>query len=469
MKYSILVVDDDENVRESLCTFLKSEGYDVETASSGKKALEKTARNSFPLLITDLKLPDVDGLKLYENIKKAAPSTLAVIITGHASLNSAVEAIRAGAYDYVEKPFPMEKVLVIAKRAFEHAELLAQNTYLNEELKDRYHPDNIVGSHATIQKVFELIGKVARTEVTVLIRGESGTGKELAARAIHYISRRKNSKFVALSCGALPETLIESELFGYEKGAFTGAFSRKLGLFEIADGGTLFLDEIGDLSPATQVKLLRVIQEKEFQPVGGLKQIKVDVRLVSATNKDLEQAVKEGKFREDLYYRLNVVQIELPPLRDRKDDIPLLIKHFLKKFNSDKSVSKQAMGLLSRYNWPGNVRELENVIERAVALSEVKNITPEDLPKMLKEPVPGSEHVDVRLTGHIPPEDEISTITNFKKARDKFEEAFLRKSLDVCEGNISKAARKCGISRRHFYQKIKKYQMVRGQGLGEII
>ena len=444
MKHSILVVDDDENVRESLDVFLKSEGYDVETASSGKGALEKTAENSFPLLITDLKLPDIDGLKLYENIKKTNPAVIAVIITGHASINSAVKAIRAGAYDYIEKPFSMGKVLAIVKRALEHARLLDRNTYLNEELKDRYHPDNIVGSAPAMQKVFELIRKVAGTDATVLIRGENGTGKELAARAIHYISRRKNNKFVALSCGALPETLIESELFGYEKGAFTGALSRKTGLFEIADGGTLFLDEIGDLSPMTQVKLLRVLQEKEFQPIGGLKQVKVDIRLVSATNKNLEQAIKEEKFRKDLYYRLNVIQIELPALRDRKDDIPLLVKHFLKKFGSGQTLTNQTMNLLLEYSWPGNVRELENLIERAVVLSDMGNITPEDLPETVKEPKPGSE-------------GQARTLGNFKKARDKFEESFLKKTLDICGGNISKAARRCGISRRHFYQKIKKY------------
>ena len=448
MKYNILVVDDDENIRESLDAFLKSEGYNVETASSGKKALEKTAGNSFPLLITDLKLPDIDGLKLYENIKKTNPAALAVIITGHASINSAVKAIRAGAYDYIEKPFSMGKVLAIVKRALEHAGLLDRNTYLNEELKDRYHPDNIVGSDPAMQKVFELIRKVAGTDATVLIRGENGTGKELAARAIHYISRRKNNKFVALSCGALPETLIESELFGYEKGAFTGALSRKSGLFEIADGGTLFLDEIGDLSAMTQVKLLRVLQEKEFQPIGGLKQVKVDIRLVSATNKNLEQAVKEEKFRKDLYYRLNVIQIELPALRDRKDDIPLLVKRFFKKFGSGQTLTNQAMNLLLKYGWPGNVRELENLIERAVVLSDGGNITPEDLPETVKEPKPGSE-------GQAP------TLVNFKKARDKFEESFLKKTLDICGGNISRAARRCGISRRHFYQKIKKYEIGR--------
>lgn len=441
MKYKLLLVDDDKNIREAVGTALREEGYDVEMASCGKAAIEKSNSNGFPLLITDLRLPDITGVELYNTIKRVHPETLAIIITGHGSLKSAIEAIRLGAYDYVQKPFKMQEFLLTVRRALQHAELLNQNIYLKRELEEKYHPDNIIGTDPAMLRTFDLMNKVARTDVTVLVRGESGTGKELVARAIHHLSRRAGGRFVALSCGALPETLLESELFGYEKGAFTGAVSRKPGLFEMADGGTFLLDEVGDLSPATQVKLLRVLQEREFQPVGGVKQVKVDVRLISATNKDLEQAAKEGRFREDLYYRLNVVTIELPPLRERKDDIPLLARYFLKKLGSSRMLSKEAAAVITAYPWPGNVRELENVLERAVVLGNGPHITPEDLPE--------------RLVAGKAPETAIAESFSFKEARGKFERQFLHKVLDMCDGNVSEAARKSGISRRYFYQKIK--------------
>jgi two-component system response regulator PilR (NtrC family) len=447
----ILVVDDDENVRETVGSVLTGEGYSIETASSGAEAIEKAGSNSLAVMVTDLKLPDTDGVRLYQTIKKKHPDTLAIIITGHASLQSAIRAIKAGAYDYLEKPFRMEDILLTVKRALDHAELLNQNIHLRQELKEKYRPENIVGAHPKMQEVFDLIRKVAAADVTVLIRGESGTGKELAARAIHYASQRKNTRFVALSCGALPETLLESELFGYEKGAFTGAVSRKPGLFETADGGSLFLDEIGDLSPATQVKLLRVLQEREFQLVGGIRQMKVDVRLLSATNKDLEKAMREGSFRKDLYYRLNVLQIELPPLRERKDDIPLLVKHFLAKFGSRQTVLKETMNALVGYDWPGNVRELENAIERAIVLAKTNQITTDDLPdrivvgELARHPLSGAEqHVES---------------LNFRKAREKFEKQFLQDAVDACAGNIAEASRRSGISRRHLYQKLNKYHI----------
>ena len=451
MALRILVVDDDENVRETVGSVLTEEGYSIETASSGAEAIEKAGRNSLAVMVTDLKLPDTDGVKLYQTIKKKHPETLAIIITGHASLQSAIRAIKAGAYDYLEKPFRMEDILLTVKRALDHAELLNQNIHLRQELKEKYRPQNIIGAHPKMQEVFDLIRKVAAADVTVLIRGESGTGKELAAHAIHYASQRKNARFVALSCGALPETLLESELFGYEKGAFTGAVSRKPGLFETADGGSLFLDEIGDLRPATQVKLLRVLQEREFQPVGGVKQMKVDVRLLSATNKDLEKATREGKFREDLYYRLNVLQIELPPLRERKDDIPLLVKHFLAKFGSRQTVLEETTNALVGYDWPGNVRELENAIERAVVLAKAHQITTDDLPdrivagELARHPLSGAEQ-------HVEP-------LNFRKAREQFEKQFLQDAVDACAGNIAEASRRSGISRRYLYQKLNKYHI----------
>ena len=461
----ILVVDDDENVRETVGSVLTEEGYSIETASSGKEAIEKAGSNSLAVMVTDLKLPDTDGVKLYQTIKKKHPDTLAIIITGHASLQSAIRAIKAGAYDYLEKPFRMEDILLTVKRALDHAELLNQNIHLKQELEAKYRPENIVGTHPKMQKVFDLIRKVASADVTVLIRGESGTGKELAARAIHYASQRKNTRFVALSCGALPETLLESELFGYEKGAFTGALSRKPGLFETADGGSLFLDEIGDLSPATQVKLLRVLQEKEFQPVGGVRQMKVDVRFLSATNKDLEKAIREGKFREDLYYRLNVLQIDLPPLRERKDDIPLLVKHFLAKFGSRRTISKETMNALVSYDWPGNVRELENAIERAIVLAKNSQITPDDLPDriVVGELARPSSHS--REGGNLSGEgrgEEFQSF-DFKKAREEFEKKFLQNVVNTCAGNITEASRRSGISRRHLYQKLNKYHITKEQ------
>ena len=451
MKQRILLVDDDENIRETLGTVLREEGYDVEVVSSGKEAIKENSKSDFALLITDLKLPDIDGIELYNTVKKAHPETLAIIITAHAGIESTIKAIRLGAYDYIQKPFQMEEILLTVKRALQHAELRDQNVYLKRELKDKYHPDNIVGTNPGMLRTLNLMRKVASTDVTVLIRGESGTGKELAARAIHHMSKRADEKFVALSCGALPETLLESELFGYEKGAFTGALSKKPGLFEIADCGTFFLDEVGDLTPSTQMKLLRVLQEREFQPLGGVKQTKVNIRFIGATNKDLEDATKHGKFREDLYYRLNVITIELPPLRERKDDIPLLAKHFLEKLGSQRALSEETMALLTSYSWPGNVRELENAIERAVVLGTGNTITPEDLPEILQE--------EDTLSEPVSGQEQTRQSLDFKKARDGFEEHFLRKTLHICGGNISEAARKCGISRRYFHEKIKKYKI----------
>ncbi|MCD5390469.1 sigma-54 dependent transcriptional regulator [candidate division NPL-UPA2 bacterium] len=443
----ILVVDDEENMRKSLKALLGTEGYEVRTASSGEEAIRVAGDEVFPLLITDLRLDGMDGMDAYRAIKERSPRTLAIIITGHASLKSAIEAIRLGAYDYLVKPFKPEEILLTVRRASEHQQLVEENVHLQGELGEKFGFNNIVAKSTPMEEVFQLMRKVAPSSVTVLLRGESGTGKELVARAIHYNSPRKEKRFIGVSCGALPETLLESELFGHEKGAFTGALKQKRGLFEVADGGTIFLDEIADLSLSTQMKLLRVLQEQEFQRVGGTDLIRVNLRLISATNKDLEDGVREGKFREELYYRINVVSISLPPLRERKDDIPLLVQHFLKKHQAaTKTVPPKTMELLMMYHWPGNVRQLENVVERAIALSQGRVISENDLPPQ------------IRLNSQPASPDQLGNLT-FQEARENFEKQFLQRAILRNRGNISATSREIKLSRRHFYEKMKSYHI----------
>jgi len=447
MQARILIVDDEENMRNTLAAVLKRQGYATETAASGEEAVSLAERAAFDLIITDLKMPDMDGIEVFRRVKVIQPDIAAIIITGYASLDSAIEAIRLGAYDYIVKPFKMEQLLLSIERTIEHLRLVRENRQMRRELEEKFGLDNIVGKSKKMLEIYKIVERVAPTDATVLLRGESGTGKELFARAIHYSSLRQEKPFVPVACGALPETLMESELFGHEKGAFTGAISQKRGLFEIADGGTLFLDEIGDLTPAIQMKLLRVLQEREFTRVGGTKPIKVDVRIICATNRNLEEMVEKGEFREDLYYRINVVPIFLPPLRERKEDIPLLVQHFLAKYGaSDKRIAPEAMELLMKYSWPGNVRELENVIERAVVLSEGDTIPPEVLPDRLRPCLLPEADMAVDALG-----------MTLQEARDRFEASYLRALLEECGGNISLASKKAGISRRHFYEKMKAY------------
>ncbi len=401
----ILVVDDERSMRDFLSIMLKKAGYDVTTAVDGEEAVNILHKDIFDLVITDLKMPKVDGLQVLKTVKELSPDTVVIVITAFASTETTVEAMKEGAYDYITKPFQNDEMKIRIKKALEKRRLSAENILLKKELKDRAVFDNIVGRSEKIEKVFELVRKVSDSMSNILIYGESGTGKELIARAIHFNSRKKEKPFVTINCGALPEGLLESELFGHMKGSFTGAVFNKEGLFEVANGGTIFLDEIGETSPAIQVKLLRVLQDKEFKRVGGTKEIKVDVRIITATNRDLSKAVAEGKFREDLYYRLNVIPITLPPLRERADDIPLLADHFLNKFNKAlnknvKGFSQTTMELFRNYEWRGNVRELENVIERAVALSNSEIITPECLPDILRNSSRSSSAVPV----NIPPE-----------------------------------------------------------------
>jgi len=388
---TILIADDEANIRRVLEAVLSKEGFEVITAENGKRALDAVSTNTaIDVLVSDLIMPDINGVELLEAARQINPSISVIMITAHGTIKSAVDAMRLGAFDYIAKPFDLDELKVVVKKALERRHLIDENRELRQQLKTRYRFDNIVGTSSKMQEVFRLVERVADTRASVLIRGESGTGKELIARAIHFNSSRAQSPFVPVVCIALSEQLLESELFGHEKGAFTGAISQKPGRFEMAHGGTLFLDEIGDIPGKVQMKLLRILQEREFERVGGTKTIRVDVRVVTATNQDLENAVKEGKFREDLYYRLQVVQIIIPPLRDRLDDIPLLVEHFIDKYAKDngKSVryaSPEALELMMNYRWPGNVRELENAIERAIVLADadVHLITPDLLPPSL--------------------------------------------------------------------------------------
>jgi DNA-binding NtrC family response regulator len=384
---TILIADDEPNIRRVLEAMFTKDGYSVLTAENGKKAIDLASANTIDLLISDLIMPDMTGVEVLRAVKEAQPHCAALMITAYGTIKTAVEAMRLGAFNYISKPFEMDEVRVLAKQALENRALREENVYLKQQLRTNYRFDNIVGASKRMQEVFKVVERAADSRATVLIRGESGTGKELIARALHYNSPRASKPFIAVSCAALTETLLESELFGHEKSAFTGAAAQKLGRFELANQGTLFLDEIAEIPPSIQVKLLRVLQEREFERVGGTKSIKVDVRLVAATNKDLEKAVADKEFRDDLYYRLQVIQIFMPPLRDRSEDIPALGDHFLQKYCREngrkiKTISRETLDLLVKYRFPGNVRELENVIERAVVLADknAAEIGPDLLP-----------------------------------------------------------------------------------------
>mgnify|MGYP003767032177 CR=1 FL=1 len=385
---SLLIVDDEPNIRRVLEAVFTKDGYQVQTAENGRKALDILATDpNLNVAVCDLIMPDMNGVEVLKAAKEINPRLSVVMITAHGTIKTAVDAMKLGAFDYITKPFDMDEIKLIVKNALERSRLLGENVELKQELKGRYKFDNIVGNSGKMQEVYKVIERVAASNATVLIRGESGTGKELVARAIHYNSPRAQKQFVAVSCAALPETLLESELFGHEKGAFTGAVGQKAGRFELAHQGTLFLDEVPEITPAVQVKLLRALQEREFERVGGTKTVKVDVRLIAATNRDLEQLVADGQFRADLYYRLQVIQIFLPALRERREDIPSLVEHFIAKFNKEngkqaKFLSPEAMDLVMKYDWPGNIRELENAIERCVVLADPSDelLTPDLLP-----------------------------------------------------------------------------------------
>ncbi len=388
MRASMLIVDDEASILEFLAMLFETEGFAVETSRSTAEAQRALANNSYDLVLCDILMPDGNGLDLLKEIKGASPNTAVVMMTAFTSTKTAIEAMKLGAYDYVSKPFDVEELKIITQKALERAELADENVYLRRELEQKYTFNNIIGKSARMQAIFALVERIARTSSTVLIHGESGTGKELIARAIHFASPRASRRCLSINCGALPENLLESELFGHERGAFTGAVREKKGLFQEADRGTLFLDEIGELTPSMQVKLLRALQEKTVRKVGGNQEEPIDVRVITATNQNLESRLQTGEFREDLYYRINVLPIHLPPLRQRREDIPLLVDFFLQKYSrqmelSTRQISVEAMRLLEGYDWPGNVRELENVIERALALSHAETISSRDLPAHL--------------------------------------------------------------------------------------
>jgi len=447
MKEEILLIEDDASAREGLKIALEEEGYSVIEASTGEEGLKWIKRKHIPLLITDLKLPGINGMEVLKKTLKISPSTEVIILTAYGTVENAVEAMKEGAYHYLTKPIHLDEFLIVVKKALDHYKLKEKVELLEKELEERYSFENIIGTSRKMREVFQTITQVAPTKAPVLITGESGTGKELVARAIHRRSDRKDKPFVVIHCGALVTTLLESELFGHEKGAFTGAIESKPGRFELADGGTIFLDEISEIEPSVQVKLLRVLQEQEFERVGGVKTIKVDVRILSATNVNLEERVKEGKFREDLYYRLKVITIHLPPLRERKEDIPLLVHAFIKEASQAnrkeiKGITSRALTVLMNYHWPGNVRELKNVIESMVILAKKDVLTVNDIPPYIRSPGEKEDYVTIKLGT---PWHEIEKELIF---------AALRKS----GGNKSRAAEILGLSRRTLYRKLRELE-----------
>src|ERR687885_979062 len=391
----ILVADDDGAIRNLLKDFLGGEGFETVGARSGKEVLQAASATSPDLMLLDLRMPDWDGMEVMRRLKERDLGVPVILMTAYGTSSSAIQAIQLGAFDYITKPFELEDVLLTVQRFFEHDRLASEVRKLRGQLEGRDLTERIIGSTPAMQAVYKMIGRVAQTDATVLITGETGTGKELVAEVLHLFSTYRDGPLVKVNCAALPETLLESELFGHEKGSFTGALSQKKGKLEVADGGTLFLDEVGEMSPTMQAKLLRVLQEREFERVGSTRTIRVDVRVVAATNRDLEEAVRAGLFRQDLYYRLNVVSFEMPPLRERREDVPLLATHFAAKYGAKfkrkvTGVSPQARECLMSYDWPGNVRELENAIERAVVLGSTASILPEDLPETILEAEPSS-------------------------------------------------------------------------------
>jgi len=449
---TVLLVEDEEYIRESLKEILEMNGYRVTTAENGEAGIEAASKASFDVLITDLRLPGTDGIGVIRSVKASSPDTACIVLTGYASVETAVEAMRVGAFTYLKKPLNKDELLVTLEKAIEIHSLKEENTKLKDEIK-KGCTTAILGTSNVVQEIRDLIDKVADTDSTVLILGESGTGKELVARALHYGSTRSKKPFVPINCGAIPEDLLESELFGYEKGAFTGAIATKIGRFEAADQGTVFLDEIGDMSPGLQVKILRVLQEKEFERVGGRSTIKVDVRVVAATNQDLERAVEEKKFRNDLYYRLNVIPINLPPLRDRKDDIPVLVDHFIEKMairkkKTIKGVSADAMRAFEAFDWPGNIRELENLIERLVVLKEEGSyITQRDLPEKIRQAAGSAAFAQVAM-----PEEGF----DFNEAVDNYERELIISALQRVNGIKKKAAEYLGLNRTTLLEKMKR-------------
>ena len=447
----ILIVDDEKGQRDILETILNREGYRIVSVPGGGEALERLEHEEYDLILTDLKMQGLSGMDLLDRVLTQNPQQCVIMMTAHGTVDSAVEAMKKGAFDYLEKPLERDDLLLTLRRAFDHIKLLHENTVLQKKLRETMTIPDIIGDHPKIKEVYRIVSKIAPTVSTVLIYGESGTGKELVARAIHDLSPRHDDPFFAINCAAIPDTLIESELFGHEKGSFTGATAREIGIFEAASGGTVFLDEIGEMNVAMQAKLLRAIQEKEIRRVGGKVNIPVDVRIISATNKDLDAEIRKGTFREDLYYRLNVIRISLPPLRERGNDIAALADFFVRKYSAStglavKGIAKPALKLLMNYSWPGNVRQLESVIERGVLMAEGEHIQPEDLPAELSTDT--SQAGALRLD--LPPEG-ISI--------EQLERELIIKAMDRSGWIIAKAAPLLGMSYKTLQYRLEKFNI----------
>ncbi len=447
MKFNVLIVDDEKNIRAGLGKAIEMDGHNVLLAEDGQRALEIVESEEVDLVIADLKMPRISGEELLRRIVQGYPTLPVIILTGHGTIESAVQAMRDGAYDFLTKPVNLDRLSLLVKRALSTRELVLQHRALQEELDQRREFANIVGKSAEMKRIFDVVGQVAPTRASVLVTGDSGVGKELIADALHNLSNRKQKPFIKVHCAALSESLLESELFGHEKGSFTGAVGRKRGRFELAHTGTIFLDEIGEINPSIQIKILRVLQEKEFERVGGEETLEVDVRIISATNKDLRAEIEKGTFREDLYYRLNVVNIHIPPLRDRKEDIPLLAAAFVKEFAQENEkqvdgIDPKARSLLYNYSWPGNVRELRNCLESAVVMSKGSVITTDDLPPSI---VTDSESNHVRI--------------QLGATMGEAEKEIIRANLAAQNGNKSRTAEILGIGRKTLHRKIAEYQL----------
>ncbi len=447
MKFTILIIDDEKNIREGLAANFELEDYNVKTASSGAEGLELISHGDIDLVITDLRMNGISGEQVLAKVTAETPGIPVIILTGHGSIDSAVDAMRHGAYDFLTKPLNLDQLTMIVRRALEGREMSLQHQSLKKELEDSSALKGMIGKSSAMQKVQQMIQRVADTRASVLITGESGVGKELVANAIHNLSSRKNNSMVKVHCAALSETLLESELFGHEKGAFTGADKMQKGRFELAHGGSIFLDEIGEINQSVQIKILRVLQEKKFERVGGEQTISVDVRIIAATNRNLEEEVRAGRFREDLYYRLNVIHIEVPPLRDRKDDIPLLISSFLEEFNNEngkhiKSVDSRAKAAMFKYNWPGNIRELRNCMESAVVMCGGDEITLEDLPPTVRESGT-ADSISVPLGVTL----------------DEAEKIIIQENLAANRNNRSRTAEILGIGRKTLQRRLTEWGM----------
>lgn len=446
----ILVIDDEKSILDLLSVVFKKEGYIVETSLSAKTALELIDNEEFDLILTDIKLPQMSGMKILKYVKEKYPAMPVVMITAYGTIKQAIEALKMGAMDYIVKPFNMEELKIIVAQGLENRRIQQENVLLKKDLEEKYGMNNMVGKSKKMLEIYNLIEKIAVTDSTVLISGESGTGKEIAARAIHFHSRRRERPFVSINCGALPENLLESELFGHVKGSFTGAIVNKKGMFETAEKGTLFLDEVGEMSPWTQVKLLRTLQDRKVRRVGGTEEFPIDVRIIGATNQDLKKRIEEGKFREDLFYRLNVISLELPPLRNRKEDIPLLVSHFLSKYcdkmgRDMKRMAPRVMKVFESYSWPGNVRELENAIERIIAIEERETITESSLPEELISPQREQDR-----------SYEVKLGFDLNVTLDDISRNFVQQALRRTNGNLKETATLLGINYRSLRYLIEK-------------